>query len=349
MLGNRDTKRTLYFEKAALCEEVPFLFVDWRQWSINEFSERSSTLFLKVDPPIWQSGDLTKLEQLTSSYQDQLLLLEANWKGAFFNTPKAILTLLDKRKCKSILQEAGLCVTEEVDLYAKESTKSLGGQKIPIRTMKDLLDRMEEHHVYQVFLKPIYGSGAAGVTALRIQPKTGKIAVYTCACLLPEKGRLHFINTKKLQVIRDRKEAEQFLSYLLSLKCVVEHWYPKAEFGEYSYDLRAVVQEGQVDFVLARLSKGPITNLHLNNRPMDGACLGLPSSVKNAITKICLQAAESVPGLRSVGIDILLERGSLNPRIIEMNAQGDLLYQDIYRENKIYRHQAAIIKHWLLT
>ena len=52
-------------------------------------------------------------------------------------------------------------------------------------------------------------------------------------------------------------------------------------------------------------------------------------------------------GLRSAGIDLLLDRGSLTPRVIEMNAQGDLIYQDIYQENKIYRHQAEIIKGWL--
>ena len=40
----------------------------------------------------------------------------------------------------------------------------------------------------------------------------------------------------------------------------------------------------------------------------------------------------------------MLERGSLKPRIIEMNAQGDLLYQDIYGENVIYQRQVEIMK-----
>ena len=46
-------------------------------------------------------------------------------------------------------------------------------------------------------------------------------------------------------------------------------------------------------------------------------------------------------------IDILLERGSLRPRIIEMNGQGDLIYQDIYEKNVIYRHQAEMMREWL--
>ena len=46
-------------------------------------------------------------------------------------------------------------------------------------------------------------------------------------------------------------------------------------------------------------------------------------------------------------MDILLEKGSLRPRVIEMNGQGDLIYQDIYDKNKIYRHQAEMMKEWL--
>ena len=56
---------------------------------------------------------------------------------------------------------------------------------------------------------------------------------------------------------------------------------------------------------------------------------------------------ECFPGLQSAGIDLLLEKGSLSPRIIEMNAQGDLIYQDLYDQNQIYRRQAVWMKAWL--
>ena len=39
------------------------------------------------------------------------------------------------------------------------------------------------------------------------------------------------------------------------------------------------------------------------------------------------------------GMDIMLGKHNLKPRIIEMNGQGDLIYQDIYQENKIYTEQ----------
>ena len=41
------------------------------------------------------------------------------------------------------------------------------------------------------------------------------------------------------------------------------------------------------------------------------------------------------------GIDILLEKKNMRPLIIEMNGQGDLIYQDIYGENNIYREQVG--------
>ncbi len=59
---------------------------------------------------------------------------------------------------------------------------------------------------------------------------------------------------------------------------------------------------------------------------------------------LCNRAMDCYPQLKSAGIDILLEKGSLKPRIIEMNGQGDLIYQDIYADNLIYRRQAGIIK-----
>ena len=207
---------------------------------------------------------------------------------------------------------------------------------------------MAEQRESQIFLKPVWGSGAAGVCALRFHPEKGTGALYTCAASAEDSFRgQSLINTKKLRVLRDRKEIAAFLDQLLSMDCLAERWYPKASFQGYSYDLRAVWQFGQLDFLLARLSKGPLTNLHLNNHPLPARELGLPLSVREELEELCRQTSLVFPGLMSFGADILLERGSLRPRIIEINGQGDLLYQDIYQENRIYRRQAEVMKAWM--
>ncbi len=210
--------------------------------------------------------------------------------------------------------------------------------------MERLLEAMEKRHMHQIFMKPLYGSGAAGVAAFRWQPKTGRMALYTCAMETPGGG---LANTKKLRCFTKKDEVVSLLGRILQLRCIIERWYAKAEYQGNPYDLRAVVQDGRLDFLLARLSRGPITNLHLNNHPMEASRLNLPEEVWASVSALCQKAMACFSGLRSAGIDILLEKGSRTPRIIEMNAQGDLLYQDIYHENLIYRHQADMIRRWI--
>ncbi len=144
-----------------------------------------------------------------------------------------------------------------------------------------------------------------------------------------------------------REQIRHILDQLLAMDCVVERWYARAMHGAYSCDFRGVVQGGRVDHLLARLSRGPITNLQLNNHPLPAEEAGLTSGQREMVEDLCERAAGCFPGLWSVGIDLLLEKGSLTPRIIEMNAQGDLIYQDIYGENIIYRRQAERMKRWL--
>ena len=217
-------------------------------------------------------------------------------------------------------------------------------QKAGVQSTEQLLERMRQRKISQVFVKPVSGSGAAGVSAFRIQPGTGRMSLYTCAYETSDTG---LANTKKLRQYTDPKKAVKILDKLFELDCIVERWYPKAAHNGYTYDLRVVLQEQRIDYVLARLSKGPITNLHLNNHPLSMEELNLPARTVESVEELCRMAADCFPGLRCAGIDILLEKGSLKPRIIEMNAQGDLIYQDIYHENIIYRRQAERMKAWL--
>lgn len=337
LLGNRDTKRAVYFGRAAAREGLSFRFADWsggREWLEKP---PGGEIFLKIDPPVWESASLKALEGLAEGYTRQLAVLTKAGEGrniTFFNHPSAIGALLDKKACKERLISAGLPVTEPLALEAAD-----GGRL----SVEALLDGMQRQRVCQVFLKPVRGSGAAGVSAFRWQPATGRMALYTCA--LPADGGL--VNTKRLRRFSEPEEVRSLLAELFNLGCIVERWYAKTAWQGYSYDLRAVVQEGEVDFILARLSKGPITNLHLNNHPLEAEALGLPEPVLEALSDLCVRAAGCFPGLRSAGIDLLLEKGSGEPRIIEMNAQGDLIYQDIFGENVIYRHQARIMRDWL--
>lgn len=351
LVGVQGTKRTIYFEKAAALEGAELEFVDWKDWDAwAERCERTNTC-IKIDPFLYQSGNLEEMNHLVGEYHEKLMQMKAvgEQHGSFYlNEPDAIWSVLDKASCKDVLRQAGCAVTHSFGMAS--------------HTAERLLDKMREEHIVSVFLKPVLGSGAAGVTAFRVQRSTGRMVLYTCAAVkeIEEAERAEelreadrgvgtshvrkkriLVNTKHLMRMEDEAKIRQYLDILLPVGCLMEQWYPKEKLGDATYDLRAVYQFGQLDYVLARLSKGPITNLQLNNHPLAYEELGLPVAVRADIEELCRAAASCFPGLRSVGIDILLERGSRKPRIIEMNGQGDLLYQDIYNKNVIYRRQVS--------
>lgn len=325
LIGTEGGRRKDYFEKAAADAGVRLSFYDWKDFPYAEEIKGIRDSIVKIDAPAWESCRLKDLDELASRYREQLHQLARMPFGAFLNHPDDIAEALDKRNCKRKLVENGIAVTK---MY--EEIFSQG---------KELLDFMREKHVPQVFLKPMWGSGAAGVAALRVSPAKGERILYTCAAL--DQGEI--VNTKRLYRLTG-EDAEALLNKLLELDCVVEKWHRKSTYQAYCYDLRVIVQDGKIDYILPRLSKGPITNLHLNNHAMEFEKLNLDRDVVESISEVCIRAAGCYPGLKSIGMDVLLEKESRKPYIIEMNAQGDLLHRDIYGENRIYRHQIEIMQ-----
>lgn len=55
LLGKPDTKRTNYMGHAAQKEGLHVLFLDWDGWK-EHFPE--GKVFLKIDPPVWDSCKL---------------------------------------------------------------------------------------------------------------------------------------------------------------------------------------------------------------------------------------------------------------------------------------------------
>lgn len=295
------------------------------EYELFDFEELKGAV-IKIDPPSYETVQLGQMQGLLNSYKNNLQRM-MQIPCQYLNTPEMIWKLLDKKETKLQLQNCGVAVTKMFDL--------------DIQSFQQLLELMKEKRCYSVFVKPRYFSGAAGVTAFRVHPVNEKMRVYT-SCRMDD-NRL--VNTKKMVVLEDRQEIIFFMEQLLKIGCIVERWYPKAEFEGKSYDLRVVYQFGHIAYIVVRQSEGPITNLHLNNHATDIKQLGLSQEKFREIENICKQAMDVFPGLNMAGIDIMLEKGTLRPLIIEMNGQGDLIYQDIYGENLIYSEQIE----WLMS
>ena len=275
---------------------------------------------IKIDPPETDSAALNDLNPFIEQYRAFLRRLGRTPGLRFLNSPQAILQTLDKRDCKQRLERAGLPVTP-----------LLAGN---IRGLAMLRERMAAEKLTGVFIKPRYGSGAAGVIAFRRNPKTGEEIIYTPARL--RNGAL--FNTRRIRRIGGA-EAADITGAVLASGAVVEEWIPKASRGGKVFDLRVVFQFGHAAYTVARQSRGQITNLRLSNGALPAGELGLGAKPLAEIEALCRRAAALFPGLNCAGFDILLEKDTLCPRIIEINGQGDLIHQDIYGGNSIYREQ----------
>lgn len=320
LIGEEHSKRTAYMEKAASDMGVSLDVLGWDTVLRGFRPEQLAGKAVKIDPPAYDTAHLFHMKHHLREYRHILCKL-AQAECFFLNAPAAVWTLLDKRETKRRLQKAGISVTQ---MFSQEPSNT-----------EQLMEVMKRRHCYSVFVKPGYFSGAAGVAAFRMDPVHGRMRLYT-SCLYRE-GEL--LNTKRILCMEDREEICCLLDKLLSLECVVERWHPKADYNGKNYDLRVVFQFGHIACMVVRQSRGPITNLHLNNQAVDVSALDLPERTVEEIAGICEQSLSVFPGLAMAGVDILLERGTMRPLVIEMNGQGDLIYQDIYGENKIYREQ----------
>lgn len=320
IIGEKQTKRNEYMTRAANGLGVCCETMQWDSLHNEEAIARLKGAVVKLDPPSFSTVYLSKMRQKLSAYREALQMLkQAHCR--FLNAPDAIWMLLDKKTTKARLMEQGLCVTQ---MFFEE-----------VDNTEQLLDLMRKKRCYSVFIKPRYFSGAAGVAAVRAHPARHSMTL-DASCYL-ENGEL--INSKRLFHLTDNAQIHLLLDKLLSLDCVVERWHPKADCFGKSYDLRAVFQFGGLAHIVVRQSNGPITNLHLNNQALPVSKLGLPGPIMQAVEELCREAVALFSGLHMAGVDILLDKGSLRPRIIEMNGQGDLIYQDIFAENNIYREQ----------
>ena len=345
MLGYRDTERTEYFSKAAGDLKTPLRFVQgplftagsreaYRYSTLDfNFSQLQNSV-VKVDPPLLNCH-INSMNGAMGCYIRFLQELKAVPGIRLLNDSDAIQNTLDKFECKRRLQKGNLPVTPVL-----QDKTDFAGRIVSESQLKELMLKKKR---YQVFLKPRYGSGAAGVTAYRLNPKTGESIIETSAAV--KEGCL--INTKKLRKIRDPVLIHNIISQVLDGGAIVESWIPKATYNGKAFDLRAVFQFGRIEYLVARKSNGPVTNLHLNNGALPIENLSLYSGLQADLESLCRKAALLFPGLNVAGFDILLEKDGRTLKIIEINGQGDLIYRDIFTENRIYKAQIKAMKNFL--
>jgi hypothetical protein len=203
-----------------------------------------------------------------------------------------------------------------------------------------LLDQMRARESGRLFLKPLHGSSASGVCALRWTSHHQQLIAPVRVDSMG--GEAVLVNSLEVRTYRTLADIELILGLLLPQGMISEAWIPKLTLPGGAIDLRVLVIAGEARHWVIRQSKHPMTNLHLGNQRGDETALrdliGVPKL--DAAFRLAEQAAACFPDSLYAGVDVLID--SRHRALIgEINAFGDLLPRLTHRGESAY---AAIAK-----
>lgn len=229
---------------------------------------------------------------------------------AVFNDEPSIALLFDKVRCHSRLEELSI-----------PCPRSLG----PVGSYEELRDRMRAEGVGRVFVKLRWGSSGSGVVAL--ESSRARTQAFTTVEVVESGGRRLLYNSRRIRRLVDDRAIGWLVSDLAREGIHVEQWVPKAGQDGHAADLRVVVIAGVPAHAVVRLSRSPITNLHLKNRRGCVATLRarMGEPAWHDLLATCRRVGAAFPGCHYVGVDLAVLPGYLRHAVLEANAFGDQL------------------------
>jgi hypothetical protein len=253
-----------------------------------------------------EHGEIVSLAAWYRGFCSALRRIQGAAEGArLLNDPDQIAVLFDKRACHKRLRDNGIPVPA-----ALESPRSYG----------HLMSLLDAAGWSRVFVKPVHGSSASGVIALRRHGP--KVRATTSVELAG--GKLY--NSLRVRDYTDPALIGSIVDKLAPDGLHVERWFPKAYLDTGVADLRVVVIAGRASHVVVRTSRGPITNLHLGGRrgSLDEV-RELAGPSYDAAMQTCERVGACFPGSLQVGVDLMFSSDWTRHAVAEVNAFGDLL------------------------
>lgn len=238
------------------------------------------------------------------------------------NSLSDIALMFDKPRCQQVLSDCGIPTP---------------GNFGTITSFAELRERMRQSGCSRVFIKLAHGSSAAGVVAY--QTNGDKHKAITTVEMVSQGSELHLYNSRRLRVHREIHEVERLVDALSSHRVYVEQWLPKAGIAGRTFDLRIVVIAGRARHTVVRLSRHPLTNLHLlgGRGSLDQVLERMGDHAWAATRQTCERVmmdcfSESL----YAGIDVRLAPDYRSHSVLEVNAFGDLLPQVLYEGRDTY-------------
>ncbi|MBC7931696.1 MAG: STM4014 family protein [Rubrivivax sp.] len=255
-------------------------------------------------PRQWYVG----LRQTLRLIEKHLLSSHAHY---LMNSPADIALMFDKPACHRRLCESGVPVP-----------KCLGA----VGSFDELREAMREQGCARVFVKLAHGSSASGVVAY--QTDGVRHSATTTVEMVRRGGETLLYNSRRIRVQRDAREIAVLIDELCRHRAHVERWFPKAGIEGRTFDLRVMVIAGRAKHTVVRLSRHPLTNLHLLNGR--GSPERVASRMGEAEWANCLHTCERMmkvafPRSLYAGIDLAVAPDFRARSVLEVNAFGDLL------------------------
>lgn len=238
----------------------------------------------------------------------------------------SILTMFDKVACKEILLKNNI-----------PTPLSLSG----ISDYASLRQEMKKRHINSVFIKPAHSSSASGVVAFRTNDR--HCQAISSVEMSSENDDIVLHNSLKVRTYNDETTIISLINTILKSKTIVEQWIPKASFKGFSFDFRIVVINGHARHTVARMSKSPITNLHLGNARGNLADIIAYIGRTNfeAAKKAAEQVARCFPDCLYMGVDVLISSNLKHIKVLEVNAFGDLLPNLVDEGESVYEAEIS--------
>lgn len=352
LLANPDSNRAAFFKAAAADAGFTVQIVSWLS-------------LLRSDPDAWRAlheagGSLVRLESPGRDAEVEKELLRwghdalAADPGCACWSPEDIDRLLpDKgriapmhqwyagwKQLLGIVRRAAPNarfshdIDEVLAMFDKAAThRSLTSAGVPVAPSCGVIHHWDALMTAQrdtgwprLFLKPLHGSSASGIIALEFH--LGEMQAFAPVELGDATTTPPALyNCRKVRRYRDPSVMRTIVDALGVSGLHVERWLPKMGLAGKRCDLRVVVIGGRARHVAARLSRHPMTNLHLGGIRGDVEILRSTIGEENwqHAVMVCERAAAAFPRSVSVGVDLLLPPGGSDCRVLEVNAFGGLL------------------------
>jgi hypothetical protein len=371
LLGNPENRRVHFFQNAlARFDQPPATIISWLDVLRNRVHLDRVLLpgiILRIDSPGEnfevdrlflelgedEADEIGTLPRLSRSqirrlrYEQGRILYPRQWYLGFRRALRKIQTVLqtiaDIRVTHppsdiEIMFDKRLCHQHCVK-HAVPVPPHLGN----VCSFDELMVKMASSHIKRVFIKLANGSSASGVAALETNGKY--LQAFTSVEIIRTQQNLKLYNSLKIRRYRTLRDINDIVDALCREGAHVEKWMPKAGWQGHCCDMRVVTIAGEAQHAVLRLSKSPMTNLHLGNRRGDLSKF-LSHLGDDRWTKakmVCQRAATVFPQSLHTGVDLLFSPGFKHCTVAEINAFGDLLPNVMYNGLDTYEAQVLVL------